>query len=224
MNTGDSRPQHNQSFLAATEQRLVRAIVPQLPPSLTPLRLTKIAIAGAVITAIGLIGCRWTMLWLPLVPIGVFLNWFGIVFDGAVAVYRNDMNARVGFYGHACDLFSQMLIIVAFGLSPFLSIESAFVVLICYLLFSAYTYIRVIARHVQQMAYIGLGATEFRILMVVWALAAHAIGIDATTDQGVSRLDMAISILAIIAVFGLGVKAMTDARRVAMDENGPQGA
>jgi hypothetical protein len=212
--------QHHQSFLAPGEQKLVRAIIAEMPQRITPLFLTKLGLFGAVVAAAALVGCRWSLLWLPLVPVGVFLNWFGIALDGPLAVHRGEARPRLGLVEHTYDLFSQILIIVAFGLSPFLTIESAFIVLICYLLFSAYTYIRAIARHVQQMAYIGMGATEFRILMAVWAFAAHFLGIDATAGEGVSSLDAAIAILAIIAVCGLAIKAFSDARRVAMDESG----
>lgn len=220
MTTAGTRSRHHQSFLASGEQKLVRAIIAEMPPQITPLFLTKLGLFGAVVAAAALIGCRWSLLWLPLVPVGVFLNWFGIALDGPLAVSRGEARPRLGLVEHTYDLFSQILIIVAFGASPFLTIESAFIVLICYLLFSSYTYIRAIARHVQQMAYIGMGATEFRILMVVWAFTAHLLGIDATADKGVTSLDAAITILAIIAVCGLAIKALSDARCVAMDENG----
>ncbi|PWB80321.1 MAG: CDP-alcohol phosphatidyltransferase [Methylocystaceae bacterium] len=216
--TSESSIRHHQSFLGAAEQKLIRAIIGELPASVTPLQLTRIGLFGAVVAAAALVGCRWTPLWLPLLPIGIFLNWFGIALDGPLAAHRKVDHPRLGFVDHTYDLFSQILIIVAFGMSPFLSLESAFIVLICYLLFSAYTYIRAIVRHVQQMAYIGLGATEFRILMVAWAFIAHAAGIDETAYGGVSRLDAAIMILAVLAVCGLGIKALSDARRVAADE------
>ncbi|MBG0812140.1 CDP-alcohol phosphatidyltransferase [Methylosinus sp. H3A] len=220
MKTADHKSGHHQSFLAPAEQRLVRAIISELPESVTPLQLTRIGLFGALVAAVALVGCRWSALWMPMIPLGVFLNWFGAALDGPLALHRQTANPRLGLVEHTYDLFSQILIIVAFGLSPFLSIESAFIVLICYLLFSAYTYIRAIARHVQQMAYIGLGATEFRILMVIWPFAAHAMGIDETVDAGVSRLDAAIMILAAFAIAGLVIKALSDARRVAVDENG----
>lgn len=214
----ESSRRHHQSFLGAAEQRLVRAIVAEMPASVTPLQLTRIGMFGAIVAAVALVGCRWSPLWLPLFPVGIFLNWFGIALDGPLALHRRIEHPRLGFVDHTYDFFSQILIIVAFGASPFLSLGSALIVLICYLLFSAYTYIRAIARHVQQMSYIGLGATEFRILMIAWAFVAHAAGVNETADHGVSRLDAAIMLLAILAVGGLAIKAVTDARRLAADE------
>lgn len=220
MNSAENSSRHHQSFLASAEQKLIGAIIAELPRSVTPMQLTRIGLFGAIVAATALIGCRWSPLWMPLIPIGIFLNWFGIALDGPLALYRKEEHPRLGFVEHTYDLFSQLLIIVAYGLSPFLSLESAFIILICYLLFSAYTYIRAIVRHVQQMAYIGLGATEFRIMLAIWPFAAHAMGINEIGDVGVSRLDAAIMILAALAVCGLGVKALTDARRVAADESG----
>jgi hypothetical protein len=220
MKTADQKSSHHQSFLAPAEQRLVRAIIAELPDSVTPLQLTHIGLFGGCVAAVALVGCRWSALWIPLIALGVFLNWFGAALDGRLALYRKTANPRLGLVEHTYDFFSQILMIVAFGMSPFLSIESAFIVLICYLLFSAYTYIRAIVRHVQQMAYIGLGATEFRLLMAIWPFAAHAMGIDETVDAGVSRLDAAIMILAAFAICGLAIKALSDARRVALEESG----
>ena len=90
------------------------------------------------------LGVRLTLaICLAAVVVGVALNWFGDSLDGSLARYRHTERPRFGFLvDHTCDLFSQILIIVAFALSPFLTLVSALVVLLCYLLFSAYTYIR----------------------------------------------------------------------------------
>lgn len=213
----ENRQPHYQSFLGSAEQKLVSAIVAGLPDYVTPLQLTRIGLFGAVVAAAALIGCNWSVLWLPLVPVGVFLNWFGIRLDGPLASYRKEEKPGLGLVDHTYDLFSQMLMILAFGFSPFLSMISAVIVLLCFLLFSTYTYIRAVVRHVRQMAYIGVGATEFRILMVVWAFAANALGIR-ESGNGLSTLDTAIIILAAIAVGGLAVKVFADARRIAGEE------
>jgi phosphatidylglycerophosphate synthase len=175
--------------------------------------------AGSLIASIALIGCNWSSSWLPLVALGVVLNWFGDSLDGSLARFRKAERPRFGFLvDHTCDLFSQIMIIVAFGLSPFLSLVSALVVLLCYLLFSAYTYIRAAAHHIHQMAYIGVGATEFRILMIVWAMIGTAFNLREPLVDGLSRLDAVILFLAGMAVIGLAFKAISDARLVAFEE------
>lgn len=215
----ENQPTHNQSFLAASEQRLVHSIICSIPAEVTPFQLTRLGLLGAVIAAAGLIGCRWSPVWLLVVTAGIFLNWFGIRLDGPLARLRKEESPRLELIDHLVDFFSQTLMIFAFGLSPFLSLKSASIILFCYMFFSAYTYLRAVAHRVQQMAYIGLGATEFRILMIIWAFAASAIGVDETAINGVSKLDSAIMILAAIAVCGLFCKVVLDARHIASREN-----
>ncbi|WP_342394885.1 CDP-alcohol phosphatidyltransferase family protein [uncultured Rhodoblastus sp.] len=175
---------------------------------------------GSLAASVGLIGCNWSLLWLPTVALGIAMNWFGDSLDGSLARYRSEERPRFGFLvDHTCDLFSQIILIVAFGLSPFLSQVAALVVLLCYLLFFAYTYIRAAAHHVHQMSYIGVGATEFRILMIGWAFVASAAGLREPLVNGLSGIDISILGLGLLAVLGLGAKAVKDARQVATEES-----
>lgn len=226
MNTAKPQPtRRNRSFLADAEQALIRSILPRIPHHVTSLHLTVIGMIGSLIAAVGLIGCNWSHACLPAVVFGVALNWFGDSMDGSLARYRQEERPRFGFLvDHTCDLFSQILIIVAFGLSPFLSLISALVVLLCYLLYSAYTYIRAAAHHIHQMSYIGLGATEFRILMIVWACVASALGLQEPLLGRMTGIDIAILSMGGMAVLGLGYKAVMDARAIAESEPAPSQA
>ena len=221
MQNGSGPRRHNRSFLAASEQSLIRWILPRIPRSVTSLHLTFLGLFGSLIASLGLIGCNWSYWSLWAVFLGISLNWFGDSLDGSLARYRRDERPRFGFLvDHTCDLFSQIALIVAFGLSPFLSLIAAFTILLFFLLFSAYTYIRAAAHHIHQMSYIGVGATEFRILMIVWAFLGAATGIKEPLVNGLSGLDIAILVLAAFAVVALGVKAVMDARIIA-EEEGP---
>lgn len=209
----------NRSFLAENEQRLIRWLLPRIPHNIKSLDLTIIGLVGSVIAASALIGCDLSYWFFPLLAIGVALNWFGDSLDGSLARYRQEERPRFGFLvDHTSDLFSQILIIVAFGLSPFLSLVSALVVLICYLLFSAYTYIRATVQHVHQMAYVGVGATEFRILMLAWPAVGMAFGIHEPLTGPLSNLDISVLSLGFLAVIGLGIKAIRDAREISGQE------
>ena len=217
---------YNKSFLAEAEQRAIRWTLPRIPPYVTSLHLTYLGLGGSFLAGGALIGCNWSSIWLPLVILGVALNWFGDSFDGSLARYRIAERPKFGFLvDHTCDLFSQVVIIICFGLSPFLSLLSAFVILLCYLLFSAYTYIRAAVQNIHQMAYIGVGATEFRILMVFWAIAGWTVGLrePSFVGNGLSKLDMTIMMLGGLAVIGLAIKAITDARAIAAEETAAQG-
>jgi len=217
--TGDQTRNHHRSFLAAAEQRLIAAILPQISEQVTPRRLTRLGLIGAFIAASALIGCRWTPAFLPLMATGVLINWFGISLDGPLARYRNDSSGAFGFVEHVHDLFSQIVILVGFGLSPYLSPEAALVILFCYLIFSAYTYLRTASQSMPQMAYIGIGATEYRMLMIVYAIGAAAMGVNEIAEQGFSMLDQIIVILAVLALGGLAVKIVIDARHISAQED-----
>ena len=180
----------NRSFLAEAEQRLMKWLLPQIPETVTSLHLTILGMIGSLAGAIALIGCNWSRLWLPTVALKMSSNSLAIRSTASLARYRKDERPRFGFLvDHTCDLFSQIMPIVAFGLSPFLSLVAALTVLLCYLLFSAYTYIRAAAHHVHQMSYIGIGA-EFRILMIAWAFIGSAVGLKQPLVDGLSGLDL----------------------------------
>jgi phosphatidylglycerophosphate synthase len=220
MRSGKSPERRNTSFLAAAEQQIIRAILPRLPRSMSSMHLTIIGLFGALLCSASLIACNWSLAWTPLFMLGVVLNWFGDSLDGSLARYRNEERPRFGFLvDHTCDLFAQIAMIVSFGLSPFLSLVSSLTILLCYLLFSAYTYIRAAAHHVHQMAYIGVGATEFRILMIVWGVIGAAAGLHEPLVSGLSTIDISILVLAAFAIMGLGYKAVRDARDVAAEES-----
>lgn len=209
----------NVSFFARYERVLLAAIVKKIPPSVNSLHLSILGVCGAALASVGLIASHWGDGWLALVVIGIFLNWFGDSLDGTLARYRKQERPRFGFLvDHTLDLFSFIMLIVSFGLSPFLSLISSFIVLLCYLLFSAYTYIRAAAHHVHQMAYIGVGATEFRLLMIVWACFGAWYDLQEPMIGHFSALDIVFAGLGAMAVLGLGVKAVADARQVAREE------
>jgi phosphatidylglycerophosphate synthase len=206
----------NRSFFAAGEQKLIRLLVSQLPSYVTPLLLTGIGVAGSFLASLALIACNWSNVWLAALTFGIALNWFGDSLDGSLARYRGVERPRFGFLvDHTCDLFSQLLIIVSFGFSPYLSVFSALIILICYLFFSAYTYIRAATQRIHQMAYIGIGATEFRILMIVYPLIAATLDVHEEHFGGLTKIDIAIALLAIIAILSLALKALVDARELA---------
>lgn len=189
-------------------------MIPRIPASLSPSDLTRLGFVGALIAAGALLLCNWRMEWAYIVPLGVALNWFGAAFDGPLAGYRKLSGARLGLTEHLTDLLALLLMIVAYAFSPFLTFEAAALILICYLMFSAYTYLRASTGHVEQMALIGVGATEFRLMLALWPFAVRSFG------AGVERaLDPATAALATIAIATLVIKIVVDAQKIASTRN-----
>lgn len=204
----------DRSFLAPIQRRVTSWMIPKIPGSLSPSDLTRLGFLGAVIAAAALVLCRWRTEWAYLVPVGVALNWFGAALDGPLADYRKVSGARLGLTEHLTDLASLLLMIVAYAFSPFLTFEAAALILICYLMFSAYTYLRAATGHVEQMALIGVGAMEFRLMLALWPFVALSFG------DGVEReLTPATAILAAIAIAALVIKIIVDAQKIASGGN-----
>jgi phosphatidylglycerophosphate synthase len=209
---------HFQSFFGSTAEKAIRAIVARLPDAVSPRHLTWLGVGGGIVAAAALLASRQSFAWTPLIPVGVFLNWLGTSLDGPLARARHLERPSQGLLDHSADLGTQLLIILAFGFSPFFSLASAAVVLACYLLYSSYTYIRATARVPGQMAYIGIGTTEFRAMLAVWPFIAIALGIDERSANGLTRLDEVVIALGSLTVAGLIGKIVLDARKIALTQ------
>jgi hypothetical protein len=203
-----------QSFLRAQEKRLIQSLVDKIPDGVDAVQLSSIGVLGAAAAAVTLVAAGdWPGV-ISFLPLAITVNWFGLSLDLPLARSRGAETPVVGMAHHLGELFSHLLILLAYGFSPFFTLRSATIVIVCYLLFSAYGYIRAATRHVGQMVYIGIGVTEFRILLALWPFAATLLGVPNTLDDRLPPLDVAIMTLAGFAVIGLIAKLFLDGRRI----------
>lgn len=215
--TSQSPRRINSSFIASLEKKAISVVLPSIPRAVTPIHLTIFGLIGAAFTSISLIACTWYTWLVIFVPAGLLIHWLGDSFDGALARYRGVEQPAFGFFiDHSSDLIALTLIIVSFGLSPFFTLTSALLVATMFLLFSAYTYIKVAAEGIHQLAYGGLGGTEFRLLMAGWSIAASALGpqIVRTTLLAVPVIDLVTGVLSIAAFCGLICLSWQDQARI----------
>lgn len=206
--------QRTQSFLRTQERRLIQSLVDRIPAHVDPLRLSGLGVLGAVVAAAALVAAHswpWTV---SLLPAAMAVNWFGLSVDLPLARSRGAEAAAEGMSHHLGEIFSHLTILLAYGFSPFLTMRAATIVIVCYLLFSAYGYIRAATRHVDQMAYIGIGVTEFRILLALWPFAAILLGVPQSLDDRMPPIDVAIMSLAALTVIGLIAKLFLDGRKI----------
>ncbi len=152
------------------EQYCVRLLVANVPQTVNPDHLTAVAILGAMIAAGSLVACRLSAWFLIPFYAGLVLHWLGDSLDGALARYRQCERHRAGFLiDRACDLASFCVIIFALGLSPYMPLAPALMVLVGYLVHSVYGLLRTVVYNRQVVGFGGIGATEGRILIGVWA-------------------------------------------------------
>ncbi|WP_442754239.1 hypothetical protein ACNHKD_14765 [Methylocystis sp. JAN1] len=206
--------QRTQSFLRAGEQRLVQSLVEKVPDSVDPVQLSGLGVLGALAAATTLVAARNWPGAVSLLPAAMTVNWFGLSVDLPLARSRGAEAAAESMAHHLGEIFSHLAILLAYGFSPFLTMRSATIVIVCYLLFSAYGYIRAATRHVDQMAYIGIGVTEFRVLLALWPFAAFLLGVPETIGERLPPIDLAIMSLAGLTVMGLIAKLFLDGRKI----------
>ena len=167
----------NTNILCNFERLLVRLLVSRVPDWCTSDHLTFLSCFGAIIGGISLI-CCWISPWfLVTVELGLLLNWLGDSLDGAVARYRRCERHRIGFImDRAADVLSFLILLIAFGCSPYMTILASLFLLVIYLLHTIYMLIRAVVDGVHEIGFGGLGATEGRILVGLWAISAQFTG------------------------------------------------
>ncbi|WP_051390086.1 CDP-alcohol phosphatidyltransferase family protein [Bradyrhizobium sp. Ec3.3] len=204
------------------EQSAISAILPLIPSKVSPDHLTYLGFAGAIVTGFSLAASSLSAAFLPLAVLGLLLNWFGDSFDGSLARFRSTERPRYGFLlDHSIDLVATTFILVGLGVSPYMPFDSACFALLTYLLFCGYVYIKVAADGVHRLDFCGFGATEFRIMVALWVLMVHALGLEAFVNQTTSHLgpyftdvpvlDIATGLACCVACLGLFRVILRDA-------------
>ena len=164
--------EHN-SILAAAEKRALIWMARRLPrwinsDHLSALGLTAMAGAGVSFW----LAATNPVLGASLVVVCLLLNWFGDSLDGTVARVRDQQRPRYGYYlDHVIDLTGTALLFGGLSVSGYMSPLIAVLVVAAYYLVSAETFLATHSRGVFNMAFIGVGPTELRIVLAAGALA-----------------------------------------------------
>jgi archaetidylinositol phosphate synthase len=156
-------------WLRGPEQALIRRLIGYVPQRLSPDHLTFIAFIGALLAAGSILAC-WISQWM-LLPfyIGLFANWFGDSFDGAIARKRKIERPKAGFLiDRGCDTLCFVAILAAFAMSPYILELPGFLLLVGYLVNSLGGTMRVVADRKQIIGLAGVGGTEGRLIIGLW--------------------------------------------------------
>jgi phosphatidylglycerophosphate synthase len=168
----------NDSVLGLVERPILAWLAQRMPQWVTPDLLTIIGVTGALIAATGFVLAGRAIPWLWLSCLGLAINWFGDSLDGTLARYRKIERPRYGFFvDHTSDLFCQVVIFLAFGLSPGMHFTVACLGLIVFLMAFIYTMIGTEVRDTMRITYAGFGPTEIRALFFAGNLFTLAFGV-----------------------------------------------
>ena len=154
------------SVLAGMEKRALVWIAQRLPDRVNADHLSGLGLLAMVGSGVAF----WMSNWYELALIGVLIclvvNWFGDSLDGTVARVRRQQRPNYGFYvDHVLDIIGAFFLFVGLGLSPFMSLTVALLVLVAFLLISAEVYLATHARGTFNVSIFRVGPTELRILL-----------------------------------------------------------
>jgi archaetidylinositol phosphate synthase len=222
----------NQSVLGALERPTLAWLAQHMPPVVKPDHLTLLGLLGALLTSAGLVlSCR-SIAWLWLANFGLIANWMGDSVDGTLARYRQIERPRYGFFiDHTSDMFSQVVIFIAIGISPCAHFAVACLGLITFLMAFIYTMIGTHVRQRMRITYFGFGPTEIRALLLIGNLLVLAFGVLDVRSfvpylskfEWVSVHDIVISALAGIGVMLIAFLALREMRALGA-EDPPRGS
>lgn len=160
------------SLLNRLEKSALLWLAERQPKWMTSDMLTYIGVLGAVICAVGFILSANNVLYLWLTSLGLFINWYGDSLDGTLARVRQTQRPTYGFFiDHSLDAVTICIMCMGAGLSPMFRFDVALLVLVAYLVISIYTYICTILKDEFRLTYGGMGPTEFRLIVILFATA-----------------------------------------------------
>ncbi len=158
----------NNTLLGSVEKRALLWMAARMPAWVVPDTLTAIGLLASFLIFISYALTFYHKAFLWLASFGFLLQWFGDSLDGTLARYRKIERPRYGFFvDHIIDTFSEVLIFLGLGLSPFLRFDLALLALVSYLLLSTYVYLVTYVNGIFRISYARLGPTEVRVLAVL---------------------------------------------------------
>lgn len=187
-------------LLAGPERRLLRWIAARLPRWVLPDDLTLLG----VVAAFGVCGAyqltNESQAWLWAASALLALQWLGDSLDGTLARVRGIERPRYGYYlDHLVDAIATAAIGIGLGLSPFMLLSVATLIVVAYLILSINVYLESQAFGRFAIGYGRIGPTEVRIVLVALnTLLALGAGLDFT----VASID-----LTVFDVIGLAIAA-----------------
>src|SRR5882724_1102289 len=157
-----------ESILAPFEKRFLIWTAKRLPAWIGPDSLTILGFAGQIAAGVfySQVG-KWPPFFY-FVNLCIFINWFGDSLDGTVARVRNKQRPRYGFYvDHVVDVLGAFALMTGLGFSGYITPMVAAALLVCFLMFSAETYLSSYAVGNFKLSYFKFSPTEIRVLLII---------------------------------------------------------
>ena len=158
----------NDILLGPLERRALAWLCERLPAWVTPDKLTLLALAAGVLTAVSYACTGYSKHFLWLASFGLVLHWFGDSLDGSLARFRKIERPRYGYFvDHSLDTLVELMVGIGVGMSPFVRMDCMLFAVCAYLALSVSVNIRTCVTGVFQISYGKFGPTEMRVLIII---------------------------------------------------------
>ena len=157
-----------ESFLAGWERQCLAWLAARMPSWVHPDHLTLLGFAAMFLAGASYALAAWQPAFLLLVNLWLAVNWFGDSLDGTLARVRGIERPKYGYYiDHMVDAFNTAVIGAGMGLSGYVSLPLAMLLVIIYLALSINIYLESSVLGVFEIAYGIFGPTEVRLLLIL---------------------------------------------------------
>jgi phosphatidylglycerophosphate synthase len=203
--TETAKAKREMEFLLAKPERwALQGMAKRTPLWLNSNHFTALGVIGATACGTAYSLSSRSADWLWLASVALVLNWFGDSLDGTLARVRKAERPRYGYYiDHIVDAYATFAIGVGLGLSPFVRIEIALLLVLAYLTMSINVYLESAVFGVFKISYGKVGPTEARLLLmlantVLWLSATrlpqwrNEVVLGANVVVGAAALGMAV--------------------------------
>ena len=208
----------NDILLGPLERPALQWLAAHMPAWMNPDILTGIGVVGAVIIFFSYWLSNEVPAFLWVASLGFVINWFGDSLDGTLARYRKIERPKYGFFvDHTVDCFSEVLVVMGLGLSPYVTFSVACLALIGYLLMSVLIYIRTYVYGVFQISYGKFGPTEVRVVLILLNVVMYFLGTpEVELPLGLGTVyDIPIALIAVVLVMLFTTGSIRDAVELA---------
>jgi phosphatidylglycerophosphate synthase len=208
-------------LLARPEARVLEWIARRLPARVMPDHMTALGVVAAFGIAAAYVLANGDRAWLWAASALLVVHWLGDSLDGTLARVRRTERPTYGYYlDHLVDAVATAVIGLGLGLSPYLLLGTALLIVVAYLVLSINTYLETQAFGVFSLGYGRLGPTEARLgLIVLNTLLALGVGLGGSVGGlDLTLLDVIGAVAVVAMLGGLAVRAARNLRVLAERE------
>lgn len=215
----------NDILLGPLERPTLKWLAAHMPAWVTPDTCTVVGVLGSVGVALSYLLSNYDRNFLWLASTGFVVNWLGDSLDGTLARYRRIERPIYGFFvDHTMDAFSVTIIVLALGLTPYVTFNIASSTLVAYLLLSVLVFLRTTTAGEFKISYSKLGPTETRVIAVLLNTAMYFGGEQASlwnrgplSQMPLSPYDLVLAVLTLLLLYFFVTTSVREIIRLAKE-------